>query len=90
MWKASLAIVLFGSLYRFDAYLVAYRPSEGFSYFPAVPELLITFGIFALEVAIYLWAVKTFPILQASPSAPVQCFARRAPLIPRGSRETPS
>jgi Ni/Fe-hydrogenase subunit HybB-like protein len=31
---------------------------------PAVPELLITFGIIAAEVAIYVAVVKTFPILQ--------------------------
>ena len=38
--------------------------ASNFSYFPAVPELLITFGIVAAEVAIYIAVVKTFPILR--------------------------
>ena len=46
-----------------DPYLVAFNPGEHYSYFPAIPELLVTFGFVAAELAIYLWAVKTFPIL---------------------------
>jgi Ni/Fe-hydrogenase subunit HybB-like protein len=66
MWQVRGAILLFvgAALHRVDTYLVAFRPGQAFSYFPAVPELLITFGIIAAEVAIYIAVVKTFPILE--------------------------
>jgi Ni/Fe-hydrogenase subunit HybB-like protein len=66
VWQVRGAILLFlgAALHRVDTYLVAFRPGRAFSYFPAVPELLITFGIIAAEVAIYIAVVKTFPILE--------------------------
>jgi len=60
---AGLLLVVGGAVYRFNVYLVGFRPGSQWSYFPAVPELLITFGIVALEIALYVAAVKTFPIL---------------------------
>jgi Ni/Fe-hydrogenase subunit HybB-like protein len=65
---AGLLLVVGGTVYRFNVYLVAFRPGEHWSYFPAVPELLITFGIVALEIALYVAAVKTFPILAGEPA----------------------
>jgi Ni/Fe-hydrogenase subunit HybB-like protein len=64
---AGLLLVVGGTVYRFNVYLVGFRPGEHWSYFPAVPELLITFGIVALEIALYVAAVKTFPILAGEP-----------------------
>ena len=64
---AALLLVVGGTVYRFDVYLVGFRPGDHWSYFPAVPELLITFGIVALEIALYVAAVKTFPILAGEP-----------------------
>jgi Ni/Fe-hydrogenase subunit HybB-like protein len=61
--RAAMLLLLGGILHRVNTYLVAFRPGEHFSYFPAVPELLITFGIIAAEVAIYIAVVKTLPIL---------------------------
>ena len=74
MWQVRAAILLFlaGALFRFNTYLVAFRPGPHWSYFPTVPELLITFGIFAFEVALYLAAVKTFPILSGAAPAAAQ------------------
>ena len=43
---------------------MAFRPGHNWSYFPAVPEILITLGIVALEVVIYIAIVKRFPILE--------------------------
>jgi Ni/Fe-hydrogenase subunit HybB-like protein len=60
---AALLLVVGGTVYRFNVYLVGFRPGSQWSYFPAVPELLITFGIVALEIALYVAAVRTFPIL---------------------------
>jgi len=68
--RAAILLLLAGSLFRFNTYLVAFRPGQHWSYFPTVPELLITVGIFAFEVALYIAAVKTFPILSgAAPGA---------------------
>ena len=65
---AALLLLLGGTVFRFNVYLVGFRPGEQWSYFPAVPELLITFGIVALEIALYVAAVKTFPILAGEPA----------------------
>lgn len=65
---AALGIGFAGALYRFDTYLVGFRPGPGWHYFPAVPELLVTFGIIALETLVYIWVVKRFPILGGAPA----------------------
>jgi Ni/Fe-hydrogenase subunit HybB-like protein len=61
-----MLLIAAGTVYRFNVYLVGFLPGEQWSYFPAVPELLITFGIVALEIVLYVAAVKTFPILAGS------------------------
>jgi Ni/Fe-hydrogenase subunit HybB-like protein len=62
-FRAAMLLVLAGTAFRLNTYLIAFRPGSQWSYFPAVPELLITLGIIALEVALYVAAVKKFPIL---------------------------
>jgi Ni/Fe-hydrogenase subunit HybB-like protein len=71
--RAAILLLTGGILHRINVYLVAFRPGSHFSYFPAVPELLITFGIIAAEVAIYIAVVKTLPILHGH--APVKSAA---------------
>jgi Ni/Fe-hydrogenase subunit HybB-like protein len=66
LMRMGLFLMLAGALYRFDTFLVAFNPGNGWSYFPAVPELLITLGFVAAEFLIYLAAVKRFPILGGS------------------------
>jgi Ni/Fe-hydrogenase subunit HybB-like protein len=66
-FRAALLLVLAGVVFRINVYLVGFRPGDNWSYFPAVPELLITLGIVALEVALYVAAVKKFPILAGHP-----------------------
>lgn len=63
LFRAAVLLLLAGSLYRFDAYLVAYTPGPQWSYFPVLPELFITLGVIALEILLYIWIVKRFPIL---------------------------
>jgi Ni/Fe-hydrogenase subunit HybB-like protein len=65
-FRAALLLVLAGLVFRINVYLIAFRPGENWSYFPALAELLITLGIIALEVALYVAAVKKFPILAGS------------------------
>ena len=66
LFRAGLMIVLGGALYRFDAYLVAFDPGPGWSYFPSVPETVITLGLVALEIMVFIWLVKRFPILSGT------------------------
>jgi len=69
LFRAALLILAGGILYRFDTYLVAYDPGPGWSYFPAVGEIAVTVGLVALEIMIYIYAVKRFPVLSAAPAA---------------------
>jgi Ni/Fe-hydrogenase subunit HybB-like protein len=56
-------MMMAGALYRFDAFLITFNPGTGYSYFPALPEILITIGMVAIEVMAYLFIVTRFPIL---------------------------
>jgi Ni/Fe-hydrogenase subunit HybB-like protein len=69
MFQASILLVLSGALYRFDTYLVAYNPGPNWTYFPNLPELIITLGAIAFEIALYVYIVKRFPILAGVPAA---------------------
>jgi len=70
--RGAMLLLLGGVMHRVSTYMVAFTPGEHYAYFPSVPELLITFGIIAAEVAIYLAVVKTFPILGGEAPASVR------------------
>ena len=65
LFWSSLAVVLGGALYRFDAFMIAYNPGPGWHYFPAVGEMMITLAVVAVEIMAYLFFVKKTPILAA-------------------------
>jgi Ni/Fe-hydrogenase subunit HybB-like protein len=65
--QAAMMMMLAGALYRFDTYLLAYRAGDDVSYFPSVPEFLITAGLVSLEILAYIVIVKVFPILSGPP-----------------------
>ena len=67
LFRAAMMMMLAGGLYRFNTYLVAYRPGEDVHYFPSVPEVLITLGLVALEIVAYIVIVKVFPIFSGAP-----------------------
>ena len=69
MFRGAMLMTLAGVLYRFDTYLVAFNPGEQWTYFPTVPEILVTVGIIAIEIAIYIAIVRRFPILAGKPGA---------------------
>jgi Ni/Fe-hydrogenase subunit HybB-like protein len=78
IFKASVLIMLAGGLYRFDTYLTAFNPGEGWSYFPTTLELLITLGVIAFEVFLYVFIVKRYPILSGTRAAQVRALEGRA------------
>jgi Ni/Fe-hydrogenase subunit HybB-like protein len=67
--RASALLAAGGALYRLDVYLVAFDPGNGWRYFPSVGEIAITLAIMAVETMVYVFAVRTFPILAAPPEA---------------------
>lgn len=62
---SAISFLLAGSIYRLNIYIVGYHPTAGgnWSYFPSVTEMLLTLGIFSLEVMLYLIFVKRLPVL---------------------------
>lgn len=72
LFRAAMLVLIGGAVYRFSAFLFAFRPGPGFSYFPAVSELMITIGIISAEIALYLLIVKKLPILAALPKARIR------------------
>jgi Ni/Fe-hydrogenase subunit HybB-like protein len=67
LFISSSLMLLAGIFYRLNVYLIGYTPAIGpWSYFPAFKEIMITVGIFALEIVLYLIFVKTLPVMHAS------------------------
>jgi len=63
LFVAGILLMLGGSLLRMNGFLVAYDTGAGFRYFPALPEILVTMGMFATEVLIYVVVTRRFPVL---------------------------
>jgi Ni/Fe-hydrogenase subunit HybB-like protein len=72
LFRAAMMMLLAGALYRFNTYLLAYRAGDDVSYFPSVPEFLITVGLLAVEVLGYIVIVKLFPIFSGAPRRAVE------------------
>jgi Ni/Fe-hydrogenase subunit HybB-like protein len=70
VFLCAMLALLAGAVYRFDTYLVAFDPGPGWHYFPSIPEMLVTLGFIALEIAAYVLIVKLFPILRPARSVP--------------------
>ncbi|MES9960463.1 MAG: Ni/Fe-hydrogenase cytochrome b subunit [Sedimenticola sp.] len=66
---AAISMLLAGALYRFNAYLFTFDPGPGFSYFPSVPEMMVTLGVVAFEIMAYIVLVKSFPVLHRAEHA---------------------
>ncbi|TVO75175.1 Ni/Fe-hydrogenase cytochrome b subunit [Sedimenticola selenatireducens] len=66
---AAVSLLFAGALYRFNAFLIAFNPGPGYSYFPSVPEIMVTVGIVAIEIMAYLVFVKKLPVLHSAEHA---------------------
>jgi Ni/Fe-hydrogenase subunit HybB-like protein len=65
MFGAACLLALGGILYRIDAYLVAYHTGAGWTYFPSMGELMVTIGLVAFELLLFMLAIKVLPVLPA-------------------------
>jgi Ni/Fe-hydrogenase subunit HybB-like protein len=63
LFRAAMLLMLAGSIYRFDTYLLAFNPGANWSYFPSVGEILVTTGLVAGEIMLYIAIIRVFPIL---------------------------
>ena len=63
LFLVAVSLLLAGSLYRFDAFIIGFNPGPGWHYFPAIGEIMVTLGIVAIELMAYLYFVKKFPVL---------------------------
>ncbi len=66
---AAVTLLVAGCVYRINAYLIGYDPGNGWHYFPAVSEIMVTVGLFAIEVMAYLLFVKRLPVLHQAEHA---------------------
>ncbi len=73
LFGAGLLAVAAGAVYRVDTYLTFYRPvgwtaagepyAAGWSYFPSLGETLVTVGMAAIGIAIYIIVSRLFPVV---------------------------
>ena len=63
LFIAAVSLLLAGSVYRFNAFIIGFDPGQGWQYFPSFAELMITVGVISLEILAYLIFVKKLPVL---------------------------
>ncbi len=65
LFLAGLAIMLGGSLLRLNGFLIGYQhfTGSGWSYFPSFTEVMVTLGMFSVEVLGYIIITRRFPVL---------------------------
>ena len=69
LFYAALSMLFAGAMYRFNAFLITFDPGPGYSYFPSFPEIMVTLGLVAIEIMVFLFIVKTFPVLHREEKA---------------------
>jgi Ni/Fe-hydrogenase subunit HybB-like protein len=60
---AGIAIMIGGILLRLNGFLIGYDTGPGWNYFPSLTEIMVTVGMFAIEVLGYIIITKRFPVL---------------------------
>jgi Ni/Fe-hydrogenase subunit HybB-like protein len=67
LFLAGCAIMLGGVLLRINGFLIGYDTGlgvdHGWNYFPSIAEMLVTIGMFAIEVLAYIIITRRFPVL---------------------------
>ncbi len=73
LFLAGCAIMLAGILLRINGFLIGYDTGlgvdNGWNYFPSIAEMLVTIGMFALEVLGYIIITRRFPVLSRTEAA---------------------
>ncbi len=72
LFLTAVTMVLAGSVYRLNCYLVGYDTGPGWHYFPSLPELMVTIGLIAAEILGYIAFVRFLPVLPVEEGHEVQ------------------
>ncbi|MCM2308811.1 MAG: Ni/Fe-hydrogenase cytochrome b subunit [Sulfuritalea sp.] len=63
LFLAGILLMLGGALMRLSGFLIGYETGGDFNYFPTLAEVLVTAGLFAVEVLGYIIITRRFPVL---------------------------
>ena len=63
LFLAGVLLMLGGALLRLNGFLIGYETGDGFTYFPTLAEVLVTAGMFAVEILGYIVITRRFPVL---------------------------
>jgi Ni/Fe-hydrogenase subunit HybB-like protein len=63
LFLAGILLMLGGALMRLSGFLIGYETGGDFNYFPTLAEVLVTAGMFAVEVVGYIIITRRFPVL---------------------------
>jgi len=69
LFVSAVLLMAGGFLLRINGFLVGYQTGDGWHYFPALPELLVTIGLIAFEVLAYIVFVRRLPVLPRAAAA---------------------
>jgi Ni/Fe-hydrogenase subunit HybB-like protein len=63
LFITAFLLLLGGTLYRFNVYLIGFNPGKGWHYFPSFAEIMISVGIVSIELLGYQVLIKLLPVL---------------------------
>jgi Ni/Fe-hydrogenase subunit HybB-like protein len=69
LFLAGISIMLGGVFLRINGFLIGYDTGPGWNYFPSIAEMLVTAGMFAVEVLGYIIITRRFPVLPREEAA---------------------
>ncbi len=78
LFRGAMLLMAAGALYRFDVFLLAFRPGAQWSYFPSVGEIAVSAGIVAIEILAFVAIIHYFPIMSAEAARPAAAVERQA------------
>jgi Ni/Fe-hydrogenase subunit HybB-like protein len=63
LFVGGILLMLGSSLLRLNGFLIGYDTGGGYQYFPSLTEVLVTVGMFSIEVLGYIIITRRFPVL---------------------------
>ena len=63
LFGAALLALWAGAAYRVDTYLSVYRPAPGWEYWPSLGETVVTVGMAAIGIAVFVIVSRKFPVV---------------------------
>jgi len=62
LFVSAMLVVLGGGLYRMCVYLIGFNPGPGWTYFPSLPEVMVSVSVVAFEILAYQVLIKLVPV----------------------------